>query len=156
MAVLLISFALVLTPGIAPATLVAQAPAPQPERDVAQHVDRILTAHNEHGMFDGAVLLAMNGKLVYKKAFGRADHGAKTPNATNTKFCIASLGKAFTAHVVLKLVEQGLLELDKPIAAYLPDLDTRIAQKVTVHHLLTHSSGLSWWAGSHPDYTTTT
>ena len=134
------------------AMVVAGDPPPQPGQDVAKRVDRILAAYEKYGMFDGAVLLATRGEIVFKHAYGMANRDWDIPNSTDTKFSIASLGKAMTAHLVLKLADQGRLALDERIGAYLPNFGKGIGEKVTVHHLLTHSSGLSWWATGQPGY----
>ncbi len=131
-----------------------QANASAFDSDVAKQAARVLAAYEKHGMFDGAVLLATNGKVVFKNGYGVANRDRGIPNTTDTKFSIASLGKAITAHLVLTLVEEGRVSLESPIATYLPALNKRIADKVTVHHLLTHSSGLSWWASDDTGYET--
>ena len=82
-------------------------------------------------MFDGAVLLATKGKVGFKKAYGLANRDWGIPNTTDTRFSIASLGKAMTAHLILTLVEDGSLSLESPIATYLPTFNKRIADRVT-------------------------
>ncbi len=124
------------------------------DSDVARNSARILAAYEAHGLFDGAVLLATKGKVVFKSGYGVANRDWGIPNTVDTRFTIASLGKAMTAHLVLTLVEEGRVSLDSPIATYLPAFNKGIADKVTVHHLLTHSSGLSWWAKEGTGYET--
>src|SRR5436190_24197434 len=68
-----------------------------------------------------------------------------------TLFQIGSIGKTFTATAVMRLVEQGQVDLDEPVRTYLPDLglaDGEVASKVTIRHLLTHTSG---WVGDYFD-----
>lgn len=122
--------------------------------DVAEKAASILDAYEKLGRFDGAVLLATKGEIVFSGAYGMANRDKGIPNTTRTKFSIASLGKAMTAHLALLLVDEGSLVLDRPIAAYLPKLSNDIANKVTLHHLLTHSSGLGWWDKDVPGYET--
>lgn len=64
------------------------------------------------------------------------------PNAPDTKFRLGSITKQFTAMLTLQLVEQGKIKLDAKISDYLPDYRKDIGQKVTIHHLLTHTSGI--------------
>ncbi|WP_199613568.1 serine hydrolase domain-containing protein [Paenibacillus alkalitolerans] len=91
--------------------------------------------------FSGAVLVARHGKALYKKAFGMAHKGYGIPNRTDTKFNLGSVNKMFTAVAIMKLAENGLLSVDDLIGTYLPDFPLELADKVTVHHLLTHTSG---------------
>ena len=72
-------------------------------------------------MFDGAVLVAENGKIVYKEAFGLANREWNIPNATDTKFMIGSVSKPLTAMLMLIQVQKGLVSLNKTIADYLPE-----------------------------------
>lgn len=91
--------------------------------------------------FSGAVLVAKNGEAIYKGAFGLASKRYKVPNQIDTKFNIGSLNKMFTGVAILQLAEKGKLKLDDPIAKYLPDFPPDVANKVTIRHLLQHSSG---------------
>jgi CubicO group peptidase (beta-lactamase class C family) len=61
------------------------------------------------------------------------------PNETDTKFQIASLTKSFTAMLIMQLVNEGKLDLKKPISTYLPDYPTEYASKINIHNLLTHT-----------------
>ncbi|MHC4937661.1 MAG: serine hydrolase domain-containing protein [Planctomycetota bacterium] len=91
--------------------------------------------------FWGAVLVAHKGEVVYAKGFGMADYESK-PIATDSLFEIASISKQFTAAAVLKLQMQGKLDVHDPIARYFKDVPED-KQGITIHHLLTHTSGLS-------------
>jgi CubicO group peptidase (beta-lactamase class C family) len=89
--------------------------------------------------FSGAVLVARNGKILFEKAWGRADREAGTPVTLDTQFRIGSMNKMFTAIATLQLVESGKLALDDPIAKHLPEYPNQeLASKVTVRHLLTY------------------
>jgi CubicO group peptidase (beta-lactamase class C family) len=93
--------------------------------------------------FSGAILVAKDGKPIYDNAFGMASRAWKMPARIDTKFNIASLGKMFTAVAVAQLVERGKLSYEDTIGKILSDYPNQeAAQKVTVHHLLTHTSGL--------------
>jgi CubicO group peptidase (beta-lactamase class C family) len=70
-----------------------------------------------------------------------ADEEKKIPNTNETAINIASVGKVFTATLILKLVEEGKLALHQPIQSYLPKIRVRNSDRVTIHHLLTHTAG---------------
>jgi len=94
--------------------------------------------------FSGTVLIAKNDKTIFSGAYGLASKAYNIPNRIDTKLSIASIGKIFTAIAILQLVEQGKLSLTDTIGKFLPDYPNKqVSGKVTIHHLLTHSSGLS-------------
>jgi CubicO group peptidase (beta-lactamase class C family) len=99
--------------------------------------------------FSGVLLVAKDGKPVFKKAYGLASKAYNIPNRTDTKFNIASATKMFTAVAVAQLLEQGKLSLTDTVGKFLPDFPNKlVAEKVTVHHLLSHSSGLGDYHGA--------
>lgn len=108
----------------------------------AEQIETLLKKYHEYDQFNGSVLVAENGNVIYTKGYGLANFEHDIPNRPDTKFRLASITKQFTAALVLQLVERGKLELHKPISAYLPDYDGPAADKVTIHHLLTHTSGI--------------
>lgn len=96
----------------------------------------------------GAVLLVrQNGKLVYETAQGLADREAGRAMTPDTIFRLSSLTKPIVAATILALADAGKLGLDDPVTRYLPDFRPRLADgpapDITIHHLLTHTSGLS-------------
>src|SRR5687767_12406727 len=91
----------------------------------------------------GAVLIAKDGEVVYRKGFGLADMESKEPIGPQTLFNTGSISKTFVAYGILKLAEEGKLSLEDDLYKYFPDFkDTAIARKVKLYHLLTHTSGL--------------
>jgi CubicO group peptidase (beta-lactamase class C family) len=89
------------------------------------------------------VLIAKNGKPILERAYGLASKGFNIPNRTDTKFNLASMNKMFTAVAIAQLAEQGKLSFDDTILKHLPDYPNRsVAERVTIHQLLTHTSGL--------------
>ncbi|GGG59217.1 serine hydrolase [Epilithonimonas arachidiradicis] len=98
--------------------------------------------------FSGVVLIAKGDKTIYKKAFGYANMADKIPNKTNTKFNLASMNKMFTGLAIMQLAEKGKLSLNDKLGKYLPDFPNKlIADSVTIHQLLTHTSGMgNFWA----------
>lgn len=94
------------------------------------------------GRFSGTVLLARHGKILFARAYGEADRERHVPMTLDSQIRYGSLGKMFTAIALLQLVEAGKVDLDAPVASYLPDYPNReFAAKVKVRHLLTHESG---------------
>jgi len=92
--------------------------------------------------FAGAVLVAKDGKPVFKAAYGLADRENKIPNRLDTQFRIGSMNKMFTAVSVLQLVQSGKIKLSDPLGKYLTDYPNKeLASKVTIHQLLTHTGG---------------
>ncbi|MBA3714748.1 MAG: beta-lactamase family protein [Pyrinomonadaceae bacterium] len=98
--------------------------------------------YSDEKQFQGAVLIAEDGKVIYKGAFGLANMEWKALNSVTTRFRIASVTKPFTALLVLQAVEQGFLKLDGKVTDYLPDYPKATGERVTIHHLLSHTSGL--------------
>lgn len=94
------------------------------------------------GDVPGAALLVLHdGKPVIRRAVGLADVDAGIPVTPSTNFRLASVSKQFTAAAVLLLAEDGRLRLDDPVRRWLPQLPAN-ANGVTLHHLLSHTSGL--------------
>lgn len=105
-------------------------------------LDKLISTYAAYGQFNGTVLVAEKGTVIYKKEFGLADMEWNVPNQPDTKFRLGSITKQFTAMLIMQLVEQGKLKLDVPISAYLPDYPKKNGDIITIHHLLTHSSGI--------------
>ncbi len=112
----------------------------------AEKIDKLMSQYAEYNQFNGSVLVAEKGKIIYKKGFGKANMEWDIPNKSDTKHRLGSVSKQFTALLILQLVEQGKLKLDVPIATYLSDYPKEKADIITVHNLLTHTSGI-------PNYT---
>jgi len=90
--------------------------------------------------YSGSVLIASNGRIIIHTAYGLANREHGVPNTPNTKFRIGSITKQFTAMGVLMLERQGKLRLEDPLSTYLPSFPH--ASQITLHHLLTHTSGI--------------
>ena len=111
-------------------------------QDHAARVQEVLKLANEYGQFNGSALVAENGKVIYNGGFGLANVEWGIPNTPDTKFRLGSITKQFTATVILQLVEQGKIKLDGKLSDYLPEYRKDTGDKVTIHHLLTHTSGI--------------
>jgi CubicO group peptidase (beta-lactamase class C family) len=96
----------------------------------------------EFRLFNGTILVAEAGQVVYRKAFGLAHREWEVPHTLDTKFLIGSVSKQFTAVLVLQLVEEGKLKLEDAVSKYIPDFPKDKGDRITLHHLLSHSSGL--------------
>jgi len=112
--------------------------------DLGKELDATV-ARASHGAFWGAVLVAKEGKILLAKGYGEADYESR-PNTANTLFEIASVSKLFTAAAVLRLAMDGKLKLSDPIAKHLRGVP-KDKREITIHHLLTHTSGLRQDAG---------
>ena len=102
---------------------------------------------NAQNKFSGAVLIGKDGVPILKRAYGLANRSFNVPNRIDTKFNLGSMNKMFTGVSILQLVEQGKLALDDKIIKHVPDYPNKeITSKVTIHQLLTHTSGMGlYW-----------
>jgi CubicO group peptidase (beta-lactamase class C family) len=105
-------------------------------------LEEVMKTYHNYNMFDGAVLVAENGKIIYKNAFGLANREWNISNTIHTKFMIGSVSKPLTAMLMLLQVQKGLVSLDKTIADYLPEFNNKQAAKITIKQLLSHTSGI--------------
>jgi len=96
-----------------------------------------------------AVLAAQDGKILFKKGYGYANLEHHVPITPETKFRIGSITKQFTATAILKLQEQGKLRVNDRLSKFLPDYPR--GDEVTIHHLLTHTSGIHSYTNK-PDF----
>lgn len=87
-----------------------------------------------------AVLVSRDGRILFEKTYGYANLEYEVPFRTDMKFRIASVTKQFTAAAILKLQEQGFLNVNDKVSNYIPELP--LGNEVTIHQLITHSSGL--------------
>jgi CubicO group peptidase (beta-lactamase class C family) len=125
----------------------AQNTAAKIAQDHAAKIQEVLSLAYKYRQFNGSALVAENGKVVYKNGFGMANMEWGITNTPDTKFRLGSITKQFTSMLTLQLVEQGKIKLDGKISDYLPDYRQDTGQKVTIHHLLTHTSGIPSYTG---------
>lgn len=114
-------------------------------------IEALLEEYNRQNLLSGVFFVAKDGKPIFQKAFGYADVEKNQKNLLNTRFNVAGMGKHFTALLVLQLVEKRQLELHAPISRYLPASGIPNADRITIHHLLSHTSGLGNYM-DHPAY----
>lgn len=107
----------------------------------AARVDSLFNDFDRPNAPGASVLVIHNGKSVFAKGYGLADLVTKTPCTTNTNFRLASVSKQFTAMAVLILADRGKLKLDQTLTDFFPEFPA-YGKAITVHQLLTHTSGL--------------
>src|SRR5262249_44508337 len=110
-------------------------------KPIARDLDKAVEAYA--GAFNGVVLVADHGKVVYERPIGLAVREWGVKHTMATKFDIASMTKSFTAILILQLVERGKVRLDAKLSEYVPEYAH--AGEITIHQLLTHTAGI-------PDY----
>jgi CubicO group peptidase (beta-lactamase class C family) len=104
-------------------------------------IDKILRTQfktNETGV---SALVAKDGNVIYRKAFGKADLELDVDMTSKNVFEVGSITKQFTSVAILMLLEEGKLSLDDEITKFIPTYPTN-GKKITIHHLLTHTSGI--------------
>jgi D-alanyl-D-alanine carboxypeptidase len=89
-----------------------------------------------------AIAVVIKGEVIFKKGYGIADLSSNRPITPSTNFNICSMTKQFTAYSILKLADERKLSLDDKMDKYFPDFNSEVARRITIRHLLTHSSGI--------------
>ena len=107
-------------------------------------IDKFLHRARIETGFAGVVLVGQQGEPVYEGAFGYSHPETKTLNSLDTPFRIAGLSQTFTAAGIFLLEADGALSNDDPVSKYLPEFEAEPYRDITIHHLLTHSSGLPY------------
>jgi CubicO group peptidase (beta-lactamase class C family) len=97
--------------------------------------------------FNGVMLVSKNGEVLLKKAYGFSDKEKNINLTTNSRFLIGSVTKQFTAMLIMQQVEDGTIALDKTINDYLPYFPKKKGKELTIHRLLSHTSGLPHYEG---------
>lgn len=108
-------------------------------------IDSFLQMRADEGALRGSVLVAVKGQVLLEKGYGFANEEWSIRNTPTTRFRIASLTKQFTAACILLLQERHLLSVNDPVSKYIPDLPAAW-QPITLHELLTHTSGIPNYA----------
>ena len=111
-------------------------------QDRAEKIDEFIQRVVDYNSFSGSVLIADNREVIFKKGYSFANREWKITNTTDTKFRIGSITKQFTAAIILKLREEGKLKLDDKITDHIPYYRKDTGEKVTIHQLLVHTSGI--------------
>jgi len=118
--------------------------SPLTEKQFLQMMTDVMQRICKQDVFSGTVLIAKGDEVLLTRACGEASKRFHAPNNIETKFNLGSMNKMFTATAVTQLVEKDLLSFEDTIDKYVDEswLPKEITSKITVHHLLTHTSGL--------------
>ena len=125
--------------------LLARGAKDQPVIASEKIIDNLYSSLKEKGYPGIAVLVEQDGKLRYKKGFGYADLKGKVAVTPDTKFRIGSVTKQFTGAAILKLQENNQLSVSDKLSKFIPDFPR--GDEVTIHQLLTHTSGIHSYTG---------
>jgi len=116
--------------------------APARAQAIPAQIDTYMRGLYRQKKFNGVVLVADKGNIIYEKSFGFAQYQPRTPLTNDSLFNLASVSKEFTAMAIMMLKEQGRLQYDDDVRKYVPELPY---SDITIRQLLHHTSGL-------PDY----
>lgn len=119
-------------------------------QDIASKIDEYMKAQVKVNRFSGSILVARDGQVLVSKGYGMANVEHDIPNTPQTKFRLGSITKQFTAAAILLLEERGKLSVQDSVCTYVPECPPAW-QEITIHHLLTHTSGIPNFT-SFPDY----
>jgi CubicO group peptidase (beta-lactamase class C family) len=108
---------------------------------VARAADKILQREAAGGRFTGVVLISRGGNVLFEKAYGLANREWEVANTPTTKFRIGSITKTFTATLIMQLEREKRLALTDPLCSYMEECPAGWSA-VTLHHLLSHTSGI--------------
>ena len=115
-----------------------------------QRLDEQAQAYARQGQFSGSVVVAVDGRTLLAKGYGMANREWEIPNTADTKFRLGSITKQFTGMAVLMLEQQGKLKVGDSVCSYV-EACPQTWKPITIHHLLTHTSGIPNFTGF-PDY----
>jgi CubicO group peptidase (beta-lactamase class C family) len=117
---------------------------PLTEEEFLKELDELMRNLDSRGVFSGTLLFAKDDEVLFRHASGEASKRFHIANDIDTKFNLGSMNKMFTSTAVMQLVEQKRLSLEDTLDKFLDDswLPGDVTSKITIHHLLTHTSGL--------------
>ncbi len=120
-------------------------------QSTTEKIDELISRYNELRQFNGSVLVADNNEVIFSKGYGFANMEWKILNTPDTKFRLGSITKQFTSTLIMQQVESGKIKLDGKLTDYLPYYRKDTGDKVTIHMLLTHTSGIPSYTNQ-PDF----
>jgi CubicO group peptidase (beta-lactamase class C family) len=136
---------LILTSSLSCGSFAGTEETASPGLDESARIDAIFDPLINENTPGFAVMVIMDGNVVHSKGYGLADLGRRTRMSSQTSIRLASLSKQFTAAGIMLLAGKGTLQYDDPASKFIPELKKRYGEKITIRHLLNHTSGL-------PDY----
>ncbi|WP_199609589.1 serine hydrolase domain-containing protein [Flocculibacter collagenilyticus] len=114
----------------------------KPAKTDTQIVEQIVDNYVSNGAFEGVILVSKSGRKIFEKAYGFANRAERKPITNSSAFQLASLSKPITATMILMLKEQEKLSLSHTLADYFPEFNNTTGKQITIHHLLSHTSGI--------------
>ena len=120
-------------------------------QDTNEKIEKVIAEFVKLEQFSGSILVAKDGEVLYSKAFGEANKDHHVKNTLQTKFNIGSAGKILTGISIMQLAEKGKLGVADPVIKHLDDFPH--GDQITIHHLLTHTSGMGNYF-AHPEFLT--
>lgn len=112
-------------------------------RQLEQQISAVFeTVYDDPTQPGAAVLIQQGGETLFEHCYGKADLETGADVTPDTRFCIASVSKQFSAVALLQLVEQGKLSLQTPMSQMFPEWTQPFYRRITLHHLLSHTSGI--------------
>ena len=108
---------------------------------IQKSLNSYTTTEMDYWDFSGVVRVIQNGRIIFETCRGYSNIEFGIKNTMETRFTVASVAKQFTAFAIMILYDKGLLQLNEKANLYLPP-DMQLPPKITVHHLLSHTSGL--------------
>jgi len=118
-----------------------KAPGAVVKGELGARLDDYMTRLEGFG-FSGTLLVAKDGDIVLSKGYGVADKSRGTPMTAETVISIGSITKQFTSMLVLQLVQEGKIKVEGKLTDYLPDYRKDTGDRITIHQLLNHTSGI--------------
>jgi CubicO group peptidase (beta-lactamase class C family) len=107
---------------------------------LGQHLDKL----RQNGLFSGVVLVSKNGNRIFEGAYGKRNEAGEQLDL-RSKFPLSSMSKMFTAIAIAQLVEAGKLSYNDLVSKHLPNYPAERIQGMTIHHLLSHTSGIGFF-----------
>jgi CubicO group peptidase (beta-lactamase class C family) len=111
-------------------------------KELSARMNQYLDEISKTPYFSGSVLIAHHGKIIVNRNLGKANIAQNIPNQNKTIYNIASISKMFVGVAIAQLAEKGLLDYQDKLSKFIPEYPKHIADQVTIHHLLTHTSGI--------------
>lgn len=106
-----------------------------------QQIDSVMQVALRRGIFNGNIIVAQKGKIIYQQSLGSADGSNNNPLNPDLRFDVGSVSKEFNGTAMMILKEQGKLSLDNPLSTYFPEFPSW-AKQIKLRHLINYTSGL--------------
>ena len=118
------------------------APTTPDVTSLVEKVDTYINTCVERGLFNGSIIVTQQGRVLVNKGYGLANFEHAIPRTSQTRFNLASMTKQFTAMAIMILQKKGLLDTNDMVSKHIPVAEFQLGEKITIHHCLTHTSGL--------------